>query len=140
MERQGAVTFLISEDGRQVTSFTHFFQTSCDIDGVPYRLTREGRDRFWLEGPTGTIGVAHRTGRGEILVSSTPHELYLRRAARFSRRWELYEGGQVVGGCRSTTFSGESDLPAHLPMPLRVFAFYVVIATQTIEGGLAIWA
>ena len=140
MERQGAVTFLISEDGRQVTSFTHFAQTPCDIDGVAYRLTREGRERFWLEGPTGTVGVAHRAGRGELLVSSDPHELYLRRASRFSRSWELHDGGQVVGSCRSTTFSGQSDLPAHLPLPVRVFAFYVVIATQTIEGGFALWA
>lgn len=140
MERQGAVTFLISEGSREVTSFTHFAQTPCDIDGIAYWLTREGRERFWLEGPTGTVGVAHRAGRGELLISCHPHELYLRRTGRFSRRWELHEGEQVVGSCRSTTFSGESDLPAHLPLPLRVFAFYVVIATQTIEGGLAIWA
>lgn len=140
MERQGAVTFLISEDGRPVTSFTHFFRTPCDIDGVPYRFTREGSERFWLEGPTGTMGVAHRAGRGEVLVSCDPHELYMRRAGRFTRRWELHAGEQVVGTCRSTTFSGQGDLPAHLPMPLRVFLFYVVIATQTIDGGFALWA
>jgi hypothetical protein len=28
---------------------------------------------------------------------------------------------------------------AHLPQPLRVFLFYAVIMTQTVEGGWALW-
>lgn len=137
MERQGGVTYLISEDGRQVTSFTTFSPTPCDIDGVGYRLIREDSDRFWLEGPTGIAGFAYRTGRGEVLVSSTPHELFLRRTGRFGRRtWELHQGGQVTGTCRMSVFGAKSDLPAHLPMPLRVFLFYVVITT---DAGYILW-
>lgn len=136
MARQGGVTYLISEDGRPLTSFTTFFQSPCEIDGVAYRLVHEDRARFWLEGPTGTAAFAYRTGPGEVLVSSTPHELYLRRVTRFARKWELYQGDQVVGTCRITLMGGRSDLPAHLPLSLRVFLFYVVTMT---DAGYIIW-
>lgn len=136
MERQGGVTYLISEDGRQVTSFTNFFRTACDIDGVDYRLAHEDRGRFWLEGPTGTAAFAYRTGRGEVLLSATPHELYLRQASRFGRRWELYRDGEIAGTFTMSVFGARSDLPDDLPMPLRVFAFYVVIMTA---AGFILW-
>ncbi|WP_459722828.1 hypothetical protein [Actinophytocola sp. KF-1] len=136
MARQGGVTYLISEDGRHVTSFTTFFQTPCAIDGVPYRLTHEDKGRFWLEGPTGTAAFAYRTGRGEVLASAPGHELYLRRTKRLPPRWELHHGGQVLGTCRLSAFGATSDLPAHLPMPLRVFLFYVVIMT---DAGFILW-
>jgi hypothetical protein len=136
MERQGGVTYLISEDGRQVTSFTTFFRTPCDIDGVTYQLTHEDKGRFWLEGPTGNAAFAYRTGRGEVLVSAPEHELYLRRAKRWPPRWELHHGGQVLGTCHLSAFGARSDLPANLPMPLRVFLFYVVIMT---DAGFILW-
>ncbi|MFI7677854.1 hypothetical protein [Actinophytocola sp. NPDC049390] len=136
MERQGGVTYLISEDGRPVTSFTTFSRTPCEIDGVGYGLTHEDRGRFWLEGPTGTAAFAYRTGRGEVLVSATPHELYLRRAGRFGRRWELYRDGQVAGTFTLSVFGARTDLPDDLPLPLRVFAFYVVIIT---DAGFILW-
>ena len=136
MERQGGVTYLISEDGRPITSFTTFSPTPCEIDGVGYRLTHEDKHRFWLEGPTGPAGIAYRVDSGDVFVSSAAHELYLRRMGRFSPRWELHHGGQVVGTCRMKVFSGQGDVPAHLPMPLRVFLFYVVIMTQ---AGFILW-
>lgn len=136
MERQGGVTYVISEGGRQVTSFTTFFRTPCEIDGAGYHLAHEDRGRFWLEGPTGTAAFAYRTGRGEVLLSAAPHELYLRRASRFGRRWELYQDGQVTGTVTMSVLSARSDLPDDLPLPLRVFAFYVVIMTA---AGFIIW-
>ncbi len=136
MERQGGVTYVITEDGRPVTTFTTFSPTPCEIDGVGYRLTHEDKHRFWLEGPTGPAGIAYRVEGGEVFVSSDSHELYLRRVSRFSSRWELHHGGQVVGTCRMSVFSARGDVPAHLPMPLRVFLFYVVIMTQ---AGFILW-
>lgn len=135
MERQGGVTYLISEDDRQITSFTTFSPTPCDIDGVGHRLIHD-QDRLWLEGPTGIAASAHRTGRGQVHVSSNTHELTLRRTSRFARTWELYHGGQVTGTCRMGIFGARGDLPADLPMPLRVFLFYVVIRT---DAGFILW-
>lgn len=136
MERQGGVTYVISEEGRPVTSFTTFSPTPCEIDGVGYRLSHEDKHRFWLEGPIGPAGIAYRVESGEVFVSSHSHELYLRRMGRFSPRWEVRHGGQVVGTCRMSAFSARADVPAHLPMPLRVLLFYVVIMTQ---AGFILW-
>lgn len=135
MERQGGITYLISENGRRITSFTTFSPTPCDIDGVGHRLVRDD-DRLWLEGPAGTAAAAYRTGRGQVHVSSATHELHLRRTGRFARTWELRHGEQVTGTCRMGVFGARGDLPADLPMPLRVFLFYVVIMT---DGGFILW-
>ncbi len=142
MEQQGTVTYLISEGGRPVAQFTSFPQTPCVIDGIPHRFTRDGTSRFWCEGPVGTTGVAHRLSTNEVLVSCAPHELHLLRPKRLRPLWELRQGERVVGSCRQRQLTATGDLPEHLPLPVRVFAFYVVTMVQ--QGGgvwnFSLWA
>lgn len=142
MERQGAVTYLINDGDRQVATFTSFERSPCTVDGVEYLFTREKTDRFWAEGPAGVAGVAHRVAKDEILVSAAPHELVLRRGGRMlARRWEMHEGGRVHGDGIIKAMRGGWDLPAHLPLPLRVFVLYVVVTHEAGHGpGLALWA
>lgn len=142
MEQQGSVTFLISADGRQITEFTSFPTTPCVLDGVEYRFSRDRTSRFVMEGPVGQAAVADRFTTTEIVVTSPPRELVLRRAGRFRKRWDLYDGDQLRGTCRLAGFSATGDLPADLPLPLRVFVFYVAIMTRSghLMGGASLWA
>lgn len=142
IDRQGTVNYLVSDDGRQVASFTSFERSPCAVDGVSYLFTRQRADRFWLEGPTGVLGVAHRATKHEILVSAAPHELVLRRGGRLlARHWDLHDGDQVHGPGRVTLTRGAWDLPTHLPLPLRVFLLYIAVTSDTGHGpGMALWA
>jgi hypothetical protein len=113
-----------------VTQLTRFAGTPCLIDGNEYRLGQDrvpGGPRQILEGPLGVTAVAYSSGRREVTVDSTPHQLVLRRLTRLGRRWEVHANGQLLGTCRVGAFGATGDLPAELPLPLRVFTLHTVL-------------
>lgn len=130
LEQQGYVGCLVSEDGRRVTQFTRFAGTSCVIDGTEYRFGYDQGARYLLDGPVGVTAVAYSSGHRRMTIDSTPHELQLRRLTWLGRRWEIQAFGQRIGTCRVTTFGASGDLPAELPLPLRVFTLYTVLMSS----------
>jgi hypothetical protein len=137
LEQQGYIGCLVSEDGRPITQFTRFTGTPCVIDGTEYRFGHEKGPRYFLEGPVGVMAVAYPSGHREVTIEATPHELQLRRLTRLGRRWEIHALGQRIGTCRVTTFGVRSDLPAELPLPLRVFTLHTVLMSS--DGSLLSW-
>jgi hypothetical protein len=127
MAQQGAVNFLISENGRQVAEFTRFAETPFVVEGERYRLMRDRTKRFTLEGPTGIIAGAHRVKSREIEVNWHPYLLRLRRPGMFSARWDVFDNEIPVGACELSILSATGDLPAELPLLVRTFLFYVAI-------------
>lgn len=127
MAQQGSVSFLISENGRQVAEFTRFPETPFVVDGERYRLMRDRTKRFTLEGPAGVIAGAHRVRRGEIEVSWHPYLLRLRRPGMFSARWDVFDNEIPVGACELSVLSATGNLPTELPLLVRTFLFYVAI-------------
>jgi hypothetical protein len=142
MAQRGGVGFVISEDERPVAELTSLRQSPCVVNGVDYRFTQEGAARFWLEDPMGTVGVAHRASATEVLVSCAPHELHLRRLKRFGGVWEVRLDGRVAGSCTLKALSGSADLPGHLPLPVRIFTFYVAIMSRSLSGvgNFSLWS
>lgn len=143
MEQQGVVTSVISQDGQRLGEVTSLPAASTVVlDGVRYQLTRHGATRFMLIDPVGRTVFADRTAAREVTVLEQAQELRLRRVGTFRQRWDLDHAGEVRGTCRVTTFGGTADFPADLPLPTRVFLFYIVIMTQksAAPGNFATWA
>ncbi|HEX6354847.1 hypothetical protein [Actinophytocola sp.] len=130
LEQQGYAGCLVSEDGRQITQFTRFAGTPCVIDGTEYRFGHGQGARYVLEGPVGVTAVSYASGRREVTIEATPHQLQLRRLTWLGRRWEIHALGQRIGTCRVTMFGASGDLPAELPLPLRVFTLYTVLMSS----------
>jgi hypothetical protein len=141
MEQLGAVRFVVSEDGRQLAEFSYLPDSSSVIDGNPYRLTRDGSARFAMSGPLGMVATADRDG-ADIVVTCPPHLLRLRRVGRFRRHWQLLVDGETAGECRVKVLSATGDVPATLPLPVRLFLFYTAIMAQQggPVGGIALWS
>lgn len=127
VEQQGYATWLVSDGERQVTQLTRFAGTPFLIDGHEYRFGLDG-PRDVLEGPLGVAAVAFSSGRGEITVIGEPHELRLRRLTWSGRRWAVHSDEQLVGTCRVGMLAAAGDLPAELPLSLRVFALYTLLS------------
>lgn len=126
MTQQGHATCLVSEGGQRITEFMRLPESFCVIDGVRYRMARD-KARFTLEGPLGVVAVAHRSGRREITIDSTPFELRLRRQGLMSSRWDVHAGGIHLCTCDVGVFNAAVDLPVEFPLPIRVFAFYTAL-------------
>jgi hypothetical protein len=123
---KGIATCLVSEDGQPVTEFMLLPESRCVVEGTRYRLAR-GRTSFTIEGPGGVLAVAERTGRWEFTVSGAASQFQLRRVGRFGGRWELNSNGVPVGRCQSAGFGATGDLPAELPLAMRVFVLYTTL-------------
>jgi len=121
--QQGIATCLVSAGGQRVTEFMRLPETPCVVDGVRYRMARNGRS-FTLEGPHGVLAVAERTRRRELTVGGAGQRLRMRRVGLLGGRWDLYAGEQLAGGCRHGVFSATAHLPEDLPLALRVFVLY----------------
>lgn len=123
----------LTEDDRPVTELADFRRENCDftVAGTTLRVSRERGKRFVLDGPDGRIASADReTGRRWSITTGTGR-LQLVRPSVWRSAWELHRGGQAVGRVEHDpglfTRSSHADLPADLPMPVRVFAYYVVL-------------
>jgi hypothetical protein len=140
MEQQGTIKCLVSDDGKPVTEFTTMHDSPCVIEGAEYRLVGD-QGGFHLAGPLGRVAAAAWTSRTTLAIEAESVELSLHRIGRFRKHWELHRGEEVVGTCRVTTFNATAEVPEDLPMPLRVFVFYVAIVAN--KGPLtsgALWA
>ena len=129
LAQQGYLGCLVTEDGREITQFTHYGDAPYVIDGTEYRLRRYDL-RDTLEGPLGVMASAYSSGRREVTVDCHPHQLVLRRLTRLGKRWEVRVHGEPAGTCRVRTFDAAGDFPAEIPLPVRVFALHTVLMSS----------
>ncbi|MCT2587350.1 hypothetical protein [Actinophytocola gossypii] len=120
------------EDDHAVTELTGFRRESCEftVDDQRLRVDRERGKRFVLSGPVGRIASADRETGRRWAITTAAGRLELERPSTWRSAWELRRGGVTVGrfehrGVFSWTATG--DVSAELPLPVRVFAFYVVL-------------
>lgn len=117
---------------RPVTALSGGRRESCEfaLAGVGYRIERDGRKRFVLTGPDGRVATAEQeTGRSWSIKAATGNAKLV-RPSRWRSGWELHQRGSAQGTIRGNgAFSRwyTADLPADLPLPVQVFAFYVVL-------------
>lgn len=127
MEQQGYLTYVVSEDGRPVTEFARASGAACVIDGTPYRMTRQPRQRFAMSSPAQVVASAERVSGVLATVAGPATEFELHRTSRWRNHWELHDRGQRIGACRLRMLSATADLPTAIPLALRVFVLYVVV-------------
>lgn len=125
-------SYQLAEDGRPVTELTGFRRESCSftVDSQPYEVHRERRKRFTLSGPGGVVATADRAGGRQWTIGSTAGKLELVRPSLWRSHWELRRGSRSMGTVRHAGGFGRSsiaDLAPDIPLPLRVFAYYVVL-------------
>jgi hypothetical protein len=135
----------ISEDGRPTATLTGIRREGCtfDVDGVGYRVARDGRKAFTLSGPNGDEARAERVRGRTWTVSSLVVPLELVRTSMWKDTWELRRFGEPVGTlAKDGAFrrTSTADLPDDLPLPLRLFVLCVVEtlwerARQSGDGG-----
>jgi hypothetical protein len=93
---------------------------------------RDGRRRFRLDGPAGTVATAVKpsvwSAGWVVEVGSLRYELV--RAGWFARAWQLRGRGQTLGRVaphRGSTRKAVADLPAELSPPVMAFVVAVVL-------------
>lgn len=121
----------VSEDGRPAATLTSTRREGCafEVDGEPYRVTRNGNKAFTLTGPWGETARAERVGGRTWSVSSLHVPLELVRTSIWKETWEVRRFGEPVGtlskdGAFKNTSS--ADLPDDLPLFLRLFIVCLV--------------
>ena len=129
--------FEISEGGRQVAVIDQAWwreRGTFSVEGGHFEVRREG-----------LLGAFVLTGRGgqrvawaekdnpftrSFTVHFGGHEYALRAAGVFSQGFEPYRGDQLVGSIRKRGWFSRAanvDLPADLPLAVRVFVFWLVL-------------
>jgi len=93
-----------------------------------FRVERDGRKCFVLHGPDGRVAVAERQSGREWQVQAASGNLTLAKPSVWRSGWEIR--GTTAGAIRHEggfrrTYS--ADVPADVPLPVAVFAFYVVL-------------
>lgn len=132
----------VTTDGGPVTVLTGGRRESCvfDLDGVEHRITREARRRFVLHGPAGRLAVAEMESGRRWRVSAQTGNVQLVRPSLWRSTWELHQRGSARG-----TFRPEgafrrtvvAQLPTDLPLPVALFAFYVVLMIYQRQAAAA---
>lgn len=122
----------ITSDGTPVTTLTGARREGCvfTVDGVEYRVERVTRRQFLLHGPDRKAATADRVTGREWSVTAPTGNLKLIRPSLWRSAWEIHQRGSARGtigheGTFSRTFA--ADVPADVPLPVGVFAFYVVL-------------
>jgi hypothetical protein len=126
-------TYEISEDGRPTATLTGTRREGCvfDVDGITYRITRDGRRAFILTSPSGEAARAERVGSRTWTISSLHVPLELVRTSIWKETWEVRRFGEPVGTLsKDGAFKNTStaDLPDDLPLFLRLFVLCLVEA------------
>jgi hypothetical protein len=123
----------LTEDDRPVTQFTGFRREGCEftLAGETLRVGRERSRRFVLDGPGGRIATADRESGRRWTITTPASRFELVRPSVWRSAWEMHHGGRAVGRIEQDrgffVRTSHADLPADLPLPVRVFAFYVVL-------------
>jgi hypothetical protein len=122
----------ISSDGTAATSLLGGRQESCEfsLSGTNFIIERDGRKRFLLYGPDGRLATAERQTGREWAVRAATGNLTLVKPSFWRSGWEIHQRGSSQGeiwteGAFKATY--HADIPADVPPPIAVFAFYVVL-------------
>jgi hypothetical protein len=122
----------ITADGAALTTLAGARREGCafTVDGTGYRVERETRRRFVLHGPDGRAATADRVTGREWTVKGMAAHLKLIRPSMWRSGWEIHQRGSARGTVRHESAFGRTfaaEVPADLPLPVGVFAFYVVL-------------
>lgn len=122
----------ISSDGMADMSLFGGPQESCEfsLSGANFAIERDGRKRFLLYGPDGRLATAERQTGREWAVRAATGNLTLVKPSIWRSGWEVHQRGSSQGeiwteGAFRATY--HADIPADVPQPVAVFAFYVVL-------------
>lgn len=122
----------ITSDDTPVTTVGSARREGCvfTLDGVEYRVERDTRRRFVLHGPDGRVAAADRVTGREWTVTAPTGNLKLIRPSLWRSGWEIHQRGSARGtigheGAFGRTFA--ADVPSDVPLPVSVFAFYVIL-------------
>lgn len=121
----------LSEHGRPLTELPVKREgTRFLLAGIEYRIVRDGRKRFVLEGPGGHVATAAQVRGREWALQSAVGTFTLTQPSMWHSVWELAHGGRPLGRIRRDghfTSATTADLAPDVPLVLRVFAYYVVL-------------
>lgn len=103
------------------------------VEGEDYQINVEGflKGRFELrQGPT-ILAKAEKTRR-KFEIRTSGHRMTLESNGILGRSWDLHVMTGPIGSIRALGWlnnAAEADLPDELPLPLRIFLFYLVLLT-----------
>lgn len=123
----------LTEDGEPVAQLAGFRREGCEftLEGRTLRVGRERSKRFVITGPDGRVATADRESGRRWRITTPEGHLELVRPSVWRSAWEVHRGGRPVGRIEQDrglfARTSHADLPADLPLPVRVFAFYVVL-------------
>jgi hypothetical protein len=122
----------IESDGGPVTTLAGLRREGCayTLGGAEYRVERDGRKRFLLHGPDGRAATAERATGREWTVRAESGNVKLVRPSLWRSVWEIHQRGSARGTIRHEGVFSRSfvaDMPSDVPMPVRVFALYVLL-------------
>lgn len=122
----------LESDGGPVTTLTGLRREGCayTLDGAEYRVERDGRKRFLLHGPGGRTATAERATGREWTVRAESGNVKLVKPSMWRSAWEVHQRGSARGTIRHDGVFSRSfvaDMPSDVPMPVRVFALYVLL-------------
>lgn len=122
----------ITSDDTPVTTLGGARREGCvfTLDGVEYRVERDTRRRFVLHGPDRRVAAADRVTGREWTVTAPTGNLKLIRPSLFRSSWEIHQRGSARGTIGHEGMFGRAfaaDVPADVPLPVSVFAFYVIL-------------
>jgi|SRR5882757_8092306 len=125
-------SYELTERGSRLADLADIKREGCEftVGGHSYRISRERRKRFKLDGPGGEAAVAERGGGRRWRISSPAGSYELVKPSMWRSAWELHVNGQPVGKVEHDGGFGRSskaELPAEVPKALQVFMFYIVL-------------
>lgn len=122
----------ISSNDEAATALLTGRRESCEfsLSGTGFRIERDGRKRFLLHGPDGTTATAEQQTGREWTVRAATGNLKLVRPSIWRSGWEVQQRGSRKGeirhdGAFRSTYT--ADIPADVPLPVAVFALYVIL-------------
>ncbi|RZS44182.1 hypothetical protein EV193_10157 [Herbihabitans rhizosphaerae] len=128
------VSYDISESGRPVATLAARDRSSCafDIAGASYVAAMANRKEFRLHGPNGVEAWASRHTRRRWLVQTPAGTaLTLVLPSMWNSTWELHQNDRVIGYFEAKMgwgrMRGTAHLPQEMPLPERLFIYYVVL-------------
>jgi hypothetical protein len=122
----------LDEDGRSLGELRQLRREGAQFtaDGEQLVIRRERSKRFLLDGPRGSGVTAERETHRRWVLTTPNERLELVRPSIWRSPWELHRGGVPVGRIEPQGWFGKTshaDLPADLPLAVRVFVYYVVL-------------
>ena len=119
-------TFVISEAGRRVATLAGIDRRGCEfaVAGRRFQVFHEGRTRITLTGSAGYVATADGDGSHWSISSAAGRWEF----TSSDSAWELRLDGDPIGVVRRESATAwQADLPGDLPLPLRVFVFYLAL-------------